>query len=220
MLGHAIRSWIVNASERSREITRRLCREYPDRRPLLHYRSPFELIIAVILSAQTTDAQVNEVTPALFRRYPGPADLAIADVEEVESIVHSTGFYRNKARNIIGAARVIHERFADQVPREMDDLVSIPGVGRKSANVIRGVVFGLPAIVVDTHLMRVSHRLGLAEGRNPDAIERTLKAVVPVETQTDFSMALNLHGRACCTARKPHCGRCVIRVLCPYPNTS
>ena len=208
-------SSITAEADRAIAVTNRLRKIYPDRRPLLEYSSPFELLISVILSAQTTDNQVNEVTPALFNQYPTPASLAAADRLDVEQLVHSTGFFRNKARNIIGAARAIHNRYGDQVPREMDDLVSIPGVGRKSANVIRGVVFGLPSIVVDTHLTRVSNRLGLATGKNPDIIERELRRIVAEEYQTDFSMGVNLHGRARCFARKPDCSACEIREFCP-----
>jgi len=202
--------------ERAEAITRRLRKIYPDRRPLLEYTTPYELLISVILSAQTTDNQVNRVTPELFGRYATPVDLAGADQESVESIVHSTGFYRSKARNIIGAAHVIHERFGDTVPEEMTDLLSIPGVGRKSANVIRGVVYGHPSIVVDTHLTRVCNRLGFVTGRNPDVIERELRALVPDRDQTDFSMGVNLHGRARCHARRPDCGSCEIRRFCPF----
>jgi endonuclease III len=209
----------VNASERATAITERLCAAYPDRRPLLTFDSPYQLAVAVILSAQTTDAQVNRVTPVLFGRFPTPEDLAGADQGEIESIVHSTGFYRTKAKNIIGAARAIHGRFGGQVPESMDELTSIPGMGRKSANVIRGVVFGRPSIVVDTHLMRVSNRLGLVNGRNPVVIERELKAIVPPGIQIDFSMSANLHGRYRCSARKPDCANCEIRDLCPYPDT-
>ena len=199
-------------------ITKRLCEVYPDRRPLLQYQSPFQLLISVILSAQTTDAQVNTVTPALFHAYPTPADLAGATQTDMEALVHSTGFYRNKARNVIGAARAIHTRFGDSVPQSMGDLTSIPGVGRKTANVIRGVVFGEPSIVVDTHLTRVSNRLGLVNTKNPDVIERELRALVPELIQTDFSMGVNLHGRARCFARDPDCENCEIRPLCPHPQ--
>ena len=208
----------MNATDRAIAITRRLCSAYPDRRPLLVYGSPFELLIGVILSAQTTDAQVNLVTPELFRRYPAPADLARAEPDDVEPIVRSTGFYRNKTKSVIGAARVIHERHADRVPGTMEELVAIPGVGRKSANVILGVVHGQPAIVVDTHLMRVTNRLGFVIGRNPDKIERELREIVPADHQTDFSMAVNRHGRARCFARKPDCPGCEVRDLCPWPD--
>jgi endonuclease III len=207
----------MNASERVITITARLCKAYPDRAPLLTFSSPYELAIAVILSAQTTDAQVNRVTPGLFARFPTAATLADADQGEIESIVRSTGFYRNKAKNIIGAARVIRDEFGNQLPESMEDLTSIPGMGRKSANVIRGVVFGEPSIVVDTHLTRVSNRLGLVNSRNPAVIERELKGVVPPEIQTDFSMSINLHGRYRCLARTPDCRNCELRDLCPYP---
>lgn len=197
-------------------ITRRLCDVYPDRRPLLNYRSPYELLIAVILSAQTTDAAVNLVTPELFASFPRPGDLAAAPTVEVERIIHSSGFYRNKARSIIGAARVIHERFGGEVPESMEDLLVIPGVGRKSANVIRGVVFGHPSIVVDTHLARVSNRIGFVETKNPDIIERELRALIPPSVQTDFSMSVNLHGRYRCHSRKPDCAACEIKKRCMY----
>jgi endonuclease-3 len=200
------------------EITGHLRPVYPDRRPLLAFESPYQLMIAVILSAQTTDAQVNTVTRELFRRYPTPASLAAATQAEIERIVHSTGFFRNKAKNIIGAAVAIQHRFLGQVPESMDALVSIPGMGRKSANVIRGAVFGKPAIAVDTHLTRVSNRLGLVNGKNPVTIERALRALVPEALQTEFSMAINLHGRYRCFARAPDCTRCEIRRLCPYPG--
>ncbi|MFP4114625.1 MAG: endonuclease III [Spirochaetota bacterium] len=209
---------MVNATERAVAVTGRLCDAYPDRRPLLNYDSPFQLAIAVILSAQTTDAQVNLVTPELFARFPTPADLAIAPVAEVEQIVRSTGFYRNKAKSIVGAAKRLHEEFHDTVPGTMAELTSLPGMGRKSANVILGVVYGEPAIVVDTHLTRVTSRLGLVSGRNPEKIERELKAIVPADLQTDFSMAVNLHGRYRCYARKPDCAGCEVRELCPWPD--
>ncbi len=206
----------MKAEARTKLITEILNEQYPDRRPLLVYRSPFELVISVILSAQTTDAQVNKATPALFEAYPTPEALAAAPVGEVEQLVRSTGFYRNKARNIVAAADVIEERFGGTIPESMDELVTIPGMGRKSANVILGVVYRKPSIVVDTHLTRVTNRIGLVAGKNPEKIERELKEIVPESMQTDFSMAVNLHGRAVCMARKPACERCAIRELCDY----
>ena len=208
----------MNATERAVAVTDRLSTVYPDRTPLLNYRSPFELVISVILSAQTTDAQVNLVTPELFRRYPDAASLMAADRADVERIVHSTGFFRNKAKSVVAAAAAIHERFGGRVPATMDELVSIPGMGRKSANVILGVVYGDPAIVVDTHLTRVTNRLGFVAGRNPVAIERELRAIVPADRQTDFSMAVNLHGRYRCYARKPDCAGCELLDLCRWPE--
>ena len=202
--------------ERAAWVTGKLCRIYPDRRPLLTYASPFQLAIAVILSAQTTDAQVNVVTPELFDLYPDPAALAAAQVIDVERIVHSTGFYRTKARNIVAAAARIHTEYRDELPQSFKDLTSIPGMGRKSANVIRGVVFGLPSIVVDTHLSRVTRRLGFVETDNPARIEAQLREIVPEQMQTDFSMAINLHGRACCQARNPQCAECVVASRCRF----
>lgn len=208
----------MNAIERAAAVTGILTSVYPDRRPLLHYSSAYELVIAVILSAQTTDAQVNLVTPELFSRYPTPADLAVAAQDEVERIVHSTGFYRNKAKNTIAAAATIERVFGGEVPSTMDELVTIPGMGRKSANVILGVVYGEPSIVVDTHLTRVTNRLGLVDGRNPQKLERELREIVPSELQTDFSMAVNLHGRYRCYARRPDCAACEIYELCRWPE--
>ena len=208
----------MNATERATEVTRVLTSIYPDRRPLLHYSSAYELVIAVILSAQTTDAQVNLVTPELFSRYPTPADLAAAPTSEVERIVHSTGFYRNKAKNIVAAAATIEREFGGEVPSTMDELVTIPGMGRKSANVILGIVYGEPSIVVDTHLTRVANRLGFVDGKNPQKIERELRAIVPADLQTDFSMTVNFHGRYRCYARKPDCAACEIYDLCRWPE--
>lgn len=208
----------MNETERATTVTRVLRSVYPDRRPLLNYTSPYELVIAVILSAQTTDAQVNLVTPELFSRYPTPADLAAAPTEDVERVVHSTGFYRNKARNIIAAAATIERDYGGEVPSKMDELVTIPGMGRKSANVILGVVYGEPSIVVDTHLARVTNRLGFVEGKNPQKIERELRDIVPAELQTDFSMTVNFHGRYRCYARKPDCAACELYELCRWPE--
>lgn len=212
----------IQRSERATraiEASEILCRVYPDRRPLLAYDSPFQLLIAVILSAQTTDAQVNTVTPDLFRHYPDPASLAAAPEARVEQLVYRTGFYRNKARNVIGAAAAIVGRFGGRVPEGMADLVSIPGVGRKSANVIRGAVYHRPSIAVDTHLLRVTRRLDLVSATAPDAIERELRAIVPEPIQSDFSMTVNFHGRHRCHSRSPDCAGCEIRHLCPAART-
>jgi endonuclease III len=208
----------MSSSERAAAVTKILTAVYPDRRPLLTYRNPYELVIAVILSAQTTDAQVNRVTPHLFARYPRPADLAAAAQPEVEAIVHSTGFYRNKARNVVAAAHAIESEFGGRVPATMEELVSIPGMGRKSANVILGVVYGEPSIVVDTHLTRVTNRLGFVDTKNPQRIERELRELVAPEIQTDFSMTVNLHGRYRCFARGPDCGACEVFDLCRWPE--
>ncbi|MFP4484925.1 MAG: endonuclease III domain-containing protein, partial [Spirochaetaceae bacterium] len=166
--------------------------------------------------AQTTDAQVNRVTPALFRAYPTPAALAGARLSDVEGMIHSVGFFRNKAKSIVAAAAAVHERFDDTVPIDMNDLMTIPGVGRKSANVVRAALQGLPAVIVDTHFRRVARRLGLTTQEDPHRIERELAGVIPEELQTPLSMELNFHGRDTCTARNPACPRCPLRDVCPY----
>lgn len=193
-----------------------LSSRYPDTRPPLVYGSPFELLIAVILSAQTTDRQVNLVTPELFASYPDARALAGAEVREVERIIHSVGFYRTKARNVVGAAAALIERFRGAVPDRMEDLVTLPGVGRKSANVVLGHCFGEPAVIVDTHFMRVTKRLGLSGGKNPDLIEAHVRSYLPPGIATGFSMAVNFHGRTCCTARAPACTGCPVSGLCDY----
>ncbi|HUX51057.1 MAG TPA: endonuclease III [Spirochaetia bacterium] len=206
----------MDRTTRALAIVTALKAEYPDLRPLLDFRNPFELLIAVILSAQTTDAQVNQITPALFRRFPCPEDLAGAEVAEIELLVHSTGFFRTKARNIRGAAGAIVEKHAGQVPDSMEELVALPGVGRKSANVILSHIYGVPGIIVDTHFSRVVRRLGLTAEKEPERIERDVDTFLPENVQTDFSMAVNYHGRYCCTARSPACHRCVVATLCEF----
>jgi len=191
---------------------------YPRAGVHLDFRSPFQLLAATILSAQCTDERVNQVSPALFARYPDPAALARAEPAELEALIRPTGFYRNKARSLLGMARALTERFAGQVPRTMEELVGIPGVGRKTANVLLGVCFGQPAIVVDTHLKRVSARLGLAEAQDPDRVEAELRALVPEDRQTRFTFVVGEHGRRVCAARRPRCPECPVRALCPYPD--
>ncbi len=205
----------MTKAEKARVITDILNREYPDRKPLLNYTNPFELLIAVILSAQTTDAGVNKVTPELFRFYPGPAELAAAEQNHVEEIIHSTGFYRMKAANIIKTAAALKERGDSTLPDNMKDLTALPGVGRKTANVILYHIFGKPAIIVDTHFKRVSKRLGFTRYTEPEKIEKQLLRAIPEDIQSDFSMTLNLHGRKYCFARKPECGGCPLQELCP-----
>ncbi len=196
------------------EIYRRLDCEYPEEIGFIEARSPYEHLIAVIMSAQTTDRQVNQVTPKLFEQFPAPADLASAPIGEVERIIHSVGFYRVKARNIIGAASVIHHTFHDRVPEKMEELLSIPGVGRKSANVIRGHCFAKPAVIVDTHFARVVRRLGLVQSSNPDVIEREIAGMLEGELQYRFSMTVNMHGRNICHAKKPQCSVCLLEDIC------
>lgn len=193
----------------------KIIRLHPDTAPFLESETPFQLLIAVILSAQCTDAKVNEVTRVLFRAFPNPALLARAPLADVEKIVYPTGFYRDKAAHIVETARIIEERHGGEVPLEMETLTALPGVGRKTANVIRGQVGGLPAVIVDTHFKRVTKRLGLTDQDDPGAIERDLAALVPPSLQFAFSMAANRHGRVFCHARRPDCGECPVQKLCP-----
>ena len=193
----------------------KIIRLHPDSAPFLESENPFQLLVAVILSAQCTDAKVNEVTRVLFRAFPTPARLAAAPLADVEKIVYPTGFYREKAVHIVETSRLILERHGGEVPLEMAELTALPGVGRKTANVIRGQVGGLPAVIVDTHFKRVTRRLGLTERDEPTAIERDLEALVPPSLQFAFSMAANRHGRLFCTARNPRCGDCPVQKLCP-----
>lgn len=193
----------------------RLREEYPDAECALHHRNAYELLAATILSAQTTDERVNMVTPDLFRRYPAPEDLAGANPEDVETLVRSTGFYKNKTKSIMGMAAALVERFDGEVPGAMEDLVTIPGVGRKTANVVRSVAMDLPGLPVDTHVTRLSQRLGLTTETDAVKIERDLNPMIPAQERGAFSLELILHGRRVCVARKPRCGECVLADFCP-----
>jgi endonuclease-3 len=204
--------------KRAAEILAALSRAYPQAGVHLAFRNAFQLLAATILSAQCTDERVNQVTPALFARFPDAARLAEAGQEELEELVRSTGFYRNKARSLLGMARALVERFGARVPETLEELITIPGVGRKTANVLLGACFGQPAIVVDTHLKRVTARLGLAFEQDPDRIEAELRALVPEAEQTRFSWVVGEHGRRVCAARKPRCPECPVRTLCPFPG--
>jgi endonuclease-3 len=181
----------------------------------LVHDNPYQLLAATILSAQTTDEMVNSVTPALFARYPTPADLMAAEPDEVERLIHPTGFFRAKTRSLLGMAVALEERFGGEVPTAMADLVTIPGVGRKTANVVRSVAFGLPGLPVDTHVGRLSRRLGLTAETDPVKVEADLDAIVPARERGGFSLRLILHGRRVCTARKPRCDDCVLAPFCP-----
>jgi endonuclease III len=194
---------------------RRLADEYPDAECALNHRNAFELLVATILSAQCTDERVNMVTPALFAAYPTPHDLAAADPEHVEKLIHSTGFYKNKTKSLLGMANALTERFGDEVPGGMADLVTIPGVGRKTANVVRSVALGLPGLPVDTHVTRLSIRLGLTVESDAVKIEHELNAMIPPVERGRFSLRLILHGRQVCLARRPRCDRCVLADYCP-----
>ena len=193
----------------------RLDDEYPDARCELDHRNPYELLAATILSAQCTDVRVNMVTPSLFARFPTPEDLAVADPAEVEELVRSTGFYKNKTKSLIGMAQALVDRFDGEVPSAMRDLVTVPGVGRKTANVVRSVAMDLPGLPVDTHVLRLSGRLGLTTETDPVKVEHTLNPMVPAADRGRFSLLLILHGRRVCAARTPRCGDCVLADFCP-----
>lgn len=200
-----------------------LKRLYPDTKAFLHYETPFGFLCAVILSAQCTDARVNLVVPKLWERYPTPEKLAFAKKTEVERIIQSTGFYHNKAKNLIGCARVLLEVHGGVLPKDIETFVKIPGVGRKTANVVLGEVYGLAqGITVDTHVMRLSFRLGFTTRKDPSGIERDLMKVVPKDDWLTFPHRLIQHGRKVCNARKPLCGACTLAKWCPkqgLPNT-
>jgi endonuclease III len=188
---------------------------YPDARCMLDPRDPFQLLVATILAAQCTDERVNMTTPALFARFPTPEAMAAADIGELEELVKSTGFFRNKARSIKGAAAELARRFPGRFPDTMEELVTLPGVGRKTANVILGTCFDRPAIIVDTHVRRVAQRLGFAASEDPEVIEQEIQALLPEDRWTRASNTLTFHGRGSCDARKPDHDGCPVRDLCP-----
>ena len=204
------------ASGRITPIIARLHQAYPDAECALHHRNAFELLVATILSAQCTDERVNKVTPALFVRFPTPEAMAGADREELETLIRSTGFYHNKAKNIQGAAQRIVGAYGGVVPQTMDELLTLPGVARKTANVVLGVVFKIAdGVVVDTHVKRLSNRLGLTTQSDPEKIERDLQAITPKAEWINLSHLLIFHGRQVCDARKPACAACTLNDLCP-----
>jgi endonuclease III len=210
------RESVAARRERAAEIVRRLHAEYPDAKCSLDHRSPYELLTATILSAQCTDERVNMVTPALFRRYPTPADMAGARTGELEELIRPTGFFRNKARSLLGMATALTERHEGSVPADMDALVNLPGVGRKTANVVLGNAFGMSeGVVVDTHVKRVSGRLGLTRETDPVKIEPDLMKLVMRDEWTDLSHLFIYHGRAICKAPTPRCEECILSDLCP-----
>ena len=198
------------------ETIARLKTAYPEARTALYWSNPLELLVATILSAQTTDVRVNAVTPNLFAKYPTAADYAGADPTELEENIRPTGFFRNKAKSLRGMARALADDHGGEVPRTMDELVALPGVGRKTANVVLGNAFGIDeGVVVDTHVRRLSNRLGFTTQNDPEKIERDLMQTVPNRDWTAFSHLLILHGRSVCKARKPACVDCVVNDLCP-----
>jgi len=193
-----------------------LAREYPDARCELDFRSPWELLVATVLSAQSTDVRVNAVTPELFARWPRPADLAAASQEEVEAVIRSAGMFRNKARLLRATARVLEDEYDGEVPAEIDALVALPGVGRKTAKVVLGEGFGIAAgITVDTHVRRLARRLGLTRFEDPERIAAELEGLLPREDWIRFATRLILHGRRVCSARNPRCEDCALSEICP-----
>ncbi|MGV3071913.1 endonuclease III [Corynebacterium phoceense] len=204
-----------NTATDAQEVHARLAEEYPDARCELDFENPLQLTVATLLSAQTTDERVNQVTPELFRRYPTAADYAQARRGDVEEIIRPLGFQRSKAGHLIGMGETLVARFGGEVPRAVEDLTQLPGVGRKTALVVRGNAFDLPGITVDTHVTRLSHRLGLSDASTPLAIERDLNAQIPEAERTLFSHRVILHGRRVCNARSPRCGECVLADICP-----
>ncbi len=201
---------------RAARVYEHLAEEYPDAKCALDYGSPFELAVATILSAQCTDVRVNMVTPKLFRRYPDARSLAGAEQEELEELIHSTGFFRNKARSLVRMATVVEEDHGGELPRTMKELVALPGIGRKTANVILGNAFGIDeGVVVDTHVKRLSGRLQFTAETNPDKIERGLMELLPRNQWTMLAHLLIYHGRQVCPARRPRCNECAVSHLCP-----
>ncbi|WP_328915081.1 MULTISPECIES: endonuclease III [unclassified Streptomyces] len=200
---------------RARRINRELAEVYPYAHPELDFENPFELLIATVLSAQTTDLRVNQTTPALFAKYPTPEDMAAADPADLERILRPTGFFRAKARSVLGLSAALRDEFGGEVPGRLEDLVKLPGVGRKTANVVLGNAFGVPGITVDTHFGRLSRRFGWTESQDPEQVEKDVAALFPKSDWTMLSHRVVFHGRRMCHARKPACGVCPIAALCP-----
>ncbi len=204
---------------RVRQILEILERTYPNATTALNYRTPWELLVATILSAQSTDKRVNEVTPGLFKKYPTVADFANANPAELAQDIRSTGFFNSKTKALIGAAKKVLSDFGGQVPRTMEEMLTIPGVGRKTANVVLGTAYGIPSgIVVDTHVQRVARRLDLTKESDPEKIEQDLMKIVPKDKWIVFSHEMILHGRALCVARKPRCAQCPLDAICYAPD--
>ena len=190
---------------------------YSDVKTPLIQQTPFELLVATILSSQCTDKQVNQVAPVLFKRLKTPADFAAASLKTIEKLIRPTGFFHNKAKNIKNCSKALLAKHSGEVPQTLEELVKLPGVGRKTANVVLGAAFGIPGVVVDTHVSRISNRLGLSGSKNPVKIEYDLMSVIPKRVWNDFCLQLIFFGRSTCTARKPKCPQCPLENLCPWP---
>lgn len=206
---------LESKKKRALEIIKRLKKRFPDAKIELNFKNPIDLLTAVILSAQCTDKRVNLVTPAVFKKYKTAKNYAQANQKTLEALVRSTGFYSAKTRNIIGAFKEITKRFSGKVPDKMEDLITLPGVGRKTANVILGNIYGIPGLVVDTHMIRISNRLKLTNQKDPVKIETELTQIVPQKEWTLFSHLIIWHGRRICFARKPNCIECTVNNFCP-----
>jgi endonuclease-3 len=206
----------MDIKEKIFHILKVLCQAYPNAQLALHFSNAYELLVATILSAQCTDERVNQVTPALFKKYPHARALAEADLAELENDIRATGFYHNKAKSLKGCAQALIERYGGEVPPDLDGLVRLPGIGRKTANVVLGASYGIPGIVVDTHVSRVSQRLGVTHNTDPVKIEFDLMKIIPKDRWTLFSHQIILHGRQICIARKPLCERCPVSAWCDY----
>ena len=208
----------MTLKQKANKITELLLAQYPEADCTLDYEKPYELLFAVRLAAQCTDARVNLVTPALFEKYPTLEAFAEADVKDVEELVHSCGFFRAKANDIVSCAKVLLEKYGGELPSTMEELTSLPGIGRKTANLILGDVFHVPgSVVVDTHCIRISNRLGLVNNiKEPEKIERELRKILPKETSSQFCHCIVLHGRAVCRAQSPQCGECCLKDYCTY----
>jgi len=202
---------------RTEKIRKTLQKMYPEVKTQLLHHSPFELLVATILSAQCTDKQVNQVTPLLFKRFQTPADFARAPLGAIEQLIRPTGFFHNKAKNIKNCAKALLEKHNGEIPQTIEELVKLPGVGRKTANVVLGAAFGIPGVVVDTHVARISQRLGLTTNKDAIKIEFDLMKILPREAWNDFSLQLIFFGRETCLARKPKCPVCALKRLCPWP---
>lgn len=206
----------MNINKRASLVLARLKSRYPVLKTALHWNNPWELLVATILSAQCTDVQVNKITPVLFQKWPEPVDLAHATVDEVAEVIRSAGFYRNKSKNIVASAKIIHSRHGGQVPSTMNDLLSLPGVARKTANIVLSGAFGInEGIAVDTHVKRISFRLGLTGSSNPDIIEKDLMPLFPATEWANVNHMLVFFGRDVCMARKPLCEKCELLDICP-----
>ncbi len=192
-----------------------LRKTYPDAQIPLHHKNPLQLLVATILSAQCTDERVNMVTPELFKKYKNANDFAVAMQPELEKSIHSTGFYKAKSKNIIGCCKMLVEKYGGKVPNRLEDLVQLPGVGRKTANVVLGGVWDIPGVVVDTHVKRLTYRMGLTKNTDPEKIEQDIMKLLPAKDWNDFTMSLIYHGRQVCIARKPRCHECPVSELCP-----